>query len=240
MFLVRVTGKGQCGPMSGAELKNLAACGAIGPQDQVQQVGSDAWWPASAVGGLFPAEPPPLPPPLPAQDPIERGSSRWLWGFTAFGLVVLVALIALRVSPWGDEIDQPEPTRAAEPVSRPPPSAPPVEPIDIRVTSQVVQRIEGIHRYVFAIENRDAKPFEGTIVVTLVNANPNLTNGHEVFRTKTPLEPNGKMLDYMEIGTGPVSVHGDRGVARFRYSAVAKGQVVASGEDDISAKYEER
>lgn len=70
-FLVRIAGRGQYGPVSSAQLREMASRGVIGPQDQIQEVGSATWWPANAVQGLFPV-PPPLPPSSPSQPACQR------------------------------------------------------------------------------------------------------------------------------------------------------------------------
>lgn len=67
-FYAWIDGK-QCGPFSAAHLHDMAASGRLRPHDQVQQLGSTTWWPASAVHGLFSA--PPLSPPttIPTEPP---------------------------------------------------------------------------------------------------------------------------------------------------------------------------
>ena len=72
------------GPVSPAQLKQLAATGQFGPDDLVQQAGSPEWVKAGQVKGLFPA-PPPAPPPnpdpapaaLPPPDPPQPQTSEW-------------------------------------------------------------------------------------------------------------------------------------------------------------------
>jgi NAD-dependent dihydropyrimidine dehydrogenase PreA subunit len=57
------------GPLSSAQLKELADSGGLGPTDLVLRAGSRKWVAAGAVKGLFP--PPPPPPPCPAAvDPV--------------------------------------------------------------------------------------------------------------------------------------------------------------------------
>lgn len=87
------------GPVSSAELKQLASSGKLQPSDQVMKEGSNKWVLAKSVKGLFPgqrpAEPAPqpmAPPPAPLPESPEplSGGSRWkLWLFL---LVVLGGL----------------------------------------------------------------------------------------------------------------------------------------------------
>ncbi len=60
-----------CGPVTEAQLKELARAGTLRPQDLVWQEGNQQWEPASSVKGLLPLSkgPPPLPvtPPLPGE-----------------------------------------------------------------------------------------------------------------------------------------------------------------------------
>lgn len=59
----------QFGPISSAELKQLASAGELGPDDFVWREGMDEWAPASRVKGLFPEHRQPAPhTPLPVED----------------------------------------------------------------------------------------------------------------------------------------------------------------------------
>lgn len=58
----------QHGPVSSAELKQLATSGRIGPDDFVWREGMDEWAPAGRVKGLFPDHPVPSAEPFPSPD----------------------------------------------------------------------------------------------------------------------------------------------------------------------------
>lgn len=53
----------QVGPVSGTDLKELAASGQLSPTDMVWKDGMGAWAPASSLKGLFNSNPTPLPVP---------------------------------------------------------------------------------------------------------------------------------------------------------------------------------
>jgi hypothetical protein len=126
--------------------------------------------------------------------------------------------------------------RAAEPPGR----TPPARPIDIRVTSLIVKRVDGRHRYFFQMHNADDRPFEGDIRITLHNGQrAAAVGGGETFSTKRPMDPGGRTTGYVEIRTGPVAVHGDYGIVRYKFEAVSGGAVVAAGEGPISDRYED-
>lgn len=83
------------GPVSAAELKQLASSGKLQPSDQVMKEGSNKWVPAKSVKGLFGDRPAAAAPPVPAPAPVPEapapsGGSKWkLWLFL---LVVLGGL----------------------------------------------------------------------------------------------------------------------------------------------------
>jgi len=60
MWYAAIAGK-QYGPLSSSELKSLALCGQLRPDDFVWKEGLSDWFPASRVRGLFPPKPPPPP-----------------------------------------------------------------------------------------------------------------------------------------------------------------------------------
>jgi hypothetical protein len=69
----------QHGPISGAELKQLAAAGKLGPADPVWKEGMAKWVSARSLKGLFPAAPAPVataapPPPVEAASPVADGA----------------------------------------------------------------------------------------------------------------------------------------------------------------------
>lgn len=81
-------GKTKIGPVTAAQLKELARSGQLGPTDMVRREDMPKWMPASRVQGIFPANdqaappptpskpvpPPPLPPPAPEENPPQQGN----------------------------------------------------------------------------------------------------------------------------------------------------------------------
>lgn len=111
--------------------------------------------------------------------------------------------------------------------------------VGVRVESLIVKKTKGKHRYFFSIRNEGKKPFTGDVTILLLNNQPGVVNGQETFVTKSPIQPKGGQFVFVEVETGPVSVHGEWGVKRFRYEVRSSNQIVAKREGDISAKYED-
>ena len=63
----------QVGPVSGSELKQLAASGQLSPADIVWKDGMAAWVPASSLKGLFSSNPDLLPMPVPPSAGTDYG-----------------------------------------------------------------------------------------------------------------------------------------------------------------------
>lgn len=63
--------------------------------------------------------------------------------------------------------------------------------------------------------------------------------GGETFTTTYPIQPEGGQSVYIDINTGPVLVHGEYGITKFKYEAKVDDKVVKSGEGKISDKYED-
>ncbi len=68
MYLVRINGN-EFGPLSVDQLREMAAHGTLGLEDEVQRVGGTGWRPAGKVSGLFARQPPPVPSPYLTQPP---------------------------------------------------------------------------------------------------------------------------------------------------------------------------
>lgn len=113
------------------------------------------------------------------------------------------------------------------------------ESYDVRVTSQIVKKVEGKHRYFFRIENHDSKPFEGEVEIKLLNGSGHAT-GEDSFNTTHPMQPEGGSNVHFDIRTGPVSVHGaEFGIRTFQYTVKSKGRIVNRGQGAISGQYED-
>jgi hypothetical protein len=65
----------QFGPVSAADLRELAASGQLGPQDPVAQEGVPKWFPAGSIRGLFAASVPPAAPIAAATSPAAAPAS---------------------------------------------------------------------------------------------------------------------------------------------------------------------
>lgn len=59
------------------------------------------------------------------------------------------------------------PTTTSKPTFTPSPIPKPIEKFNIVVTSQIVKRIDNKCRYFFDIRNKDTKPFEGSVTISL-------------------------------------------------------------------------
>lgn len=136
----------------------------------------------------------------------------------------------------------------ANAINNPPTSTPtpqptntpkPVEKYNIVVTSQIVKHVDGKYRYFFDIRNKDTKPFEGSVSITLFTSELKNPLAGETFNTKAPIEPELGSSVYTDANTGPTSVHGANGMTKFKY-VVKKGNVVVnSGEGQITDELED-
>lgn len=111
------------------------------------------------------------------------------------------------------------------------------EPMDVEVTSQIVKVVGGKYRYFFDIRNQDDKPFSGSVKIELVGTDGKIIYD-DTFTTNQPIQPGVGTSQYVEASTGPVSVHGEYGVASFKYTATSNGSTVKTGEEAISNKFE--
>lgn len=126
------------------------------------------------------------------------------------------------------------------PTSTPAPTATsiPVEKMNIVVTSQIVKRVGGKHRYFFDIRNKDTKPFEGSVTISLFTDNLKNPIAGDTFDTTRAIEPELGTSVYADANTGPTSVHGENGITKFKYTVKKGDQVVNTGEGTISEKFE--
>ena len=110
----------QHGPVTGAELKELAAAGELLPDDLIWKDGMEKWVPAKQVRGLFPNEQGKArpaansPPPMPDQSPPEAGEWYYASGDQRHGPVSFAELRRLAASDtieptdlmWKDGMDE--------------------------------------------------------------------------------------------------------------------------------------
>ena len=106
----------------------------------------------------------------------------------------------------------------------------------ISVTSQIVKSVGGKHRYFFDIRNGELTPFTGSVRIELIGRAGAL--GGETFETRRPIQSGLGTSVFLDINTGPPSVHGEYGITSFRYQVWDHGQTVASGTGAISSAFE--
>lgn len=114
---------------------------------------------------------------------------------------------------------------------------PVVQPMEIVVSSQTVKSVGGKYRYFFDIRNQDDQAFSGSVKIELLGKDGR-TVYNDTFTTNQPIQPGVGTSQFVEANTGLVSVHGEYGVASFRYTATSNGSVVKTGEGAISTKLE--
>ncbi len=180
--------------------------------------------------------------------------SRWgkfiKLGITSFFVLCIIAIFnspktnvpsptAPETKPASQET--PKPTNTPTPTSAPIPTQTPKpsEKMKIDVTSQVVKKVDGKHRYFFDIRNNDIKDFEGSVTITLYNDLYKSSLGSGTFDTNKPIEPGLGTSVHFDINTGPTSVHGEAGITKFKFVVKKDKQVVSEGEGYISSKYED-
>lgn len=114
-----------------------------------------------------------------------------------------------------------------------------VEKYQVNVTSQIVKRVDGKHRYFFDIRNNDTKDFEGDVSITLFAEAYSNALGGDTFSTNRPVEPGLGTSQYIEINSGPEVIYGENGIGKFKYTVKKDGQIVNEGEGIISTEYED-
>jgi len=112
-----------------------------------------------------------------------------------------------------------------------------IENFDIAVSSSIIKKVDGKHRYFFNIRNNDDKDFEGTVDIEVYNDDELL--GKESFKTTSSIGAGLGTSVYFDINTGPVSVHGEYGVTKFKYKVLINKDTVKEGDGDIASKYED-
>jgi hypothetical protein len=113
----------------------------------------------------------------------------------------------------------------------------PRELIDVRVTSRIVKKVGSKHRYFFDVRNFSDESFDGTVAIWLMSGTG--LEFKEAFGTSDPVLPGRGNSVYVDLSTGPPTVHAGAGIDRFRYEVQSGGNVVARGEGAISNKFED-
>jgi hypothetical protein len=169
-----------------------------------------------------------------AATPVKRGKVfRFIkWSVLIVGGLFALIIVLAIVDGSNDKKPDSEPNQAIDESVQAP------EPFNIVVTSQIVKKVDGKHRYFFDIRNNDTKDFEGSVTIELINQEGRKL-GNETFNTNKAISPNLGTSQYIDINTGPVSVHGASGISKFTYEVKVNNQTVRTGEGDISAQYED-
>lgn len=153
-------------------------------------------------------------------------------------LVILGALLACGGSSTansntaGSTQSTSQPTQAVRPKKA-------IQKMNIVVTSQIVKKVGGSHRYFFDVRNHDKKPFAGAVTIELYNDKQQTPLGQDTFNTTTPMQPTLGTSVSLDIATGPTSVAGEYGITHFKYSVKVGDDEVNTGSGKISDKYED-
>lgn len=154
-----------------------------------------------------------------------------------FGLMILIAMVGSK-GQGGQSIQKSfeEGNKVGAGVGNQ--TSQPVEKFNIVVTSQIVKKVDSKYRYFFDIRNKDANNFEGKVIISVYNQLGN-NIWDNPFQTESPIKPNMGDSVYFDINTGPVSVHGENGISKFKYVVEIGDNTVNEGEGEISTKLED-
>lgn len=158
------------------------------------------------------------------------------WGLIGLGVIMFIGA----VSPKQPQDNQKQLTEVVEVKKEAATSTPvpTIQPFNIEVTSQIVKKVNGKYRYFFDIRNKDNRPFEGDVKISIYKSNPNSKLGGDTFSTNKPIEPNLGNSVYTDANTGPVSEMGTNGMTDYKYEVLINKQVVKTGEGKIIDKFE--
>lgn len=115
----------------------------------------------------------------------------------------------------------------------------PAENFNIVVTSQIVKKVDGKHRYFFDIRNKDTKAFKGDVTISLFTNELKNPIAGDTFSTSRPIEPGLGTSVYADASTGPPSLHGENGITKFKYTVKKGDKTVSSGEGVMTEKFED-
>lgn len=141
---------------------------------------------------------------------------------------------------WKDKPQESDASNTAIQTTTAPTNTPkPVEKYNIVVTSQIVKKADGKHRYFFDIRNKDTKSFEGSVTISLFTSEQKNPIAGDTFTTNKAIEPELGTSVYADAHTGPPSVHGANGISKFTYTVKKDSEIVNSGEGVITEKFED-
>jgi len=176
----------------------------------------------------------------------------WMWTLATWGKItkiiissIFVILFIIGIANAGSmpstgttEAIPAQPTATEKKDSKPTEAPKSAEKVKVEVFSQIVKKVDKKYRYFFDIRNNDTRNFEGEVTVSLYNAKQSSPLGKDTFTTNRAIEPGLGNSVYIDINSGPVSVHGEYGITKFKYVVKANGNEVNSGEGIISEKFE--
>lgn len=172
--------------------------------------------------------------------PQEAKPTSKLWKYakrTVIGIVTLLVIIIVAVIV--DVSNDPKPdTSATQAENTAVENAPAPEPVNVVVTSQIIKKVGGKHRYFFDIRNNDSKDFEGVITIELLGTKGNVL-GRDTFTTKKIIKPSLGDSVYFDINTGPISTFGEYGIEKYHYEVKVDNHTVHTGDGAISSKLED-
>lgn len=167
--------------------------------------------------------------------------TKWKWKVKVglLGFFILIGIIVFNF-PSKEVTPAVRTSKEAEQAVLKPTETPkPVEKYKVEVASQIVKKVDGKYRYFFDIRNNDTKDFEGDVSITLYNELQKSTLGGDTFSTTRAIEPTLGTSQYIDIYTGPVSVHGENGISKFKFIVKKNGEIVSEGEGQITKKFED-
>jgi hypothetical protein len=109
----------------------------------------------------------------------------------------------------------------------------------IGVSSTIVKAVDGKHRYFFDVRNVGTLPFTGRVTITLHYGIGASKSRDETFIFDSPLESDLGKAAYIDLHTGPPSVHGDAAVSTFSFNALSSDGTVSTGSGTITALFED-
>lgn len=115
----------------------------------------------------------------------------------------------------------------------------PVDKYNVVVNSQIVKKVDGKCRYFFDIRNKSIKPFEGNVTIDLFTNQLKNPIAGDTFTTTKPIESELGTSVYTDANTCPPSIHGENGIAKFKYTVRIGDKMVNRGEGTITDEFED-
>lgn len=97
---------------------------------------------------------------------------------------------------------------------------------NLQLNAPSIKKVDGKHRYFFAIRNNDDRVFNGKIIVTLHNKMKGIKNAEESYQVQ--INSGGGKNAYIDTNTGPEAIHADACVDRIEAKAITDGGSVTT------------